>query len=110
MQRFVERSDQRLHGVRILLDKFVFQIEHGCGVRAAENGAGAVLGPAVRDHLDIAVLLELGHHGVDVGERIDVALLHGGDRRCAGADADIGRVGRLQAGFRHQIHDKKVGG
>src|SRR5262249_47627300 len=76
LQRLVEGVDQRLHGRRILVDEVLPDVEHRRRVRAAENRARPLLRSAVGDDLDVAVLLELGNHRIEVRERVDLALLH----------------------------------
>ena len=106
----MEGVDQRLHGRRIFLDEILLDVEHGRRIRAAENRPRPLLRSAVRDDLDVTILLELGDHGIKIGERVDVAFLYRRDGGGTDADPDIGRVGRLQPRLRHQVHHEEIGG
>ena len=69
-----------------------------------------LLRSAVGDHLDVAVLFELGDHRIEIRQGVDVPFLDGRHRGRADTDADIGGVGRLEVRLRQQIHHEEVGG
>ena len=79
-------------------------------VVAAEQLHVALFGAAVGQDHDVAVLHQLGDDGIEVHQRVDVALLDRRDRAWAGADADDRDIFRLEPVLGDQRVDEEVGG
>ena len=79
------------------LDEVGFRVEHGGGVRAAEQLAGTFLRPCIDQDGDIAVRLKLGDDRVQVRDHLDLPLLHRGDGAGPAAHTDQCRVRRGKA-------------
>jgi len=61
-------------------------------------------------HLDFAVLLELGHDGVEIGEGVELSFLDGvRPPKARWPTPDVGGVAVFQAGFRLMYRTKKLG-
>src|SRR5712692_10505290 len=78
---------QRLDRVRVLSDEVDRRVEATRGHRPAQGLLGSPQGAGVGDDLDVPVLLELGHHRIRVGNRVDLAALQRRDGRSPEADS-----------------------
>jgi hypothetical protein len=74
-----------LHGVGVLVHEIALEVEHGRRHRPAEHLGGAFGGARLGHDDDVARRLQLGDHGIDVGDGVDLAALDGAiaGRRCA---------------------------
>jgi hypothetical protein len=64
---------QRLAGVGVLLHELAVRVEAGRRHRAAEDVLRALERAGVADDLHVALLLQHGHHRVDVAHGVDLA-------------------------------------
>src|SRR6266850_706818 len=99
---------QRLDRVRVLSDEIDRRIETARGHRTAQGLLGSPQGAGVGDDLDVAVLLELGHHRIRVGNRVDLAALQRRDGRSPEADPYDGDIGRLEAAGGNKVIEDHV--
>ena len=109
LQRLDHHVDHLLRGLLVGFHPGAVHVEAGGGIVAAERGAGRLRRAQVDADLGGAVLHRARHRRLGGHAGDDLALLHAGQKRVAGADRHQRVVLHLQSGLRGQRAGEEVG-